>query len=51
MNIVIIGCGLIGRKRALALDDKDKLIAKMKIIVKCVTLMKSMKHLTSQNLI
>lgn len=27
MNIVIIGCGLIGRKRALALDDKDKLIA------------------------
>jgi predicted dehydrogenase len=27
MNIVIIGCGLIGRKRALALPEKDKLVA------------------------
>ena len=27
MNIVIIGCGLIGRKRALALEQSDKLIA------------------------
>jgi predicted dehydrogenase len=27
MNIAIIGCGLIGRKRALALDSEDKLVA------------------------
>lgn len=27
MNIAIIGCGLIGRKRALALDNEDKLVA------------------------
>lgn len=27
MNVAIIGCGLIGRKRALALDCDDKLIA------------------------
>lgn len=27
MNIVIIGCGLIGRKRALALDKDDNLVA------------------------
>jgi predicted dehydrogenase len=27
MNVVIIGCGLIGRKRALALDPEDKLAA------------------------
>ena len=27
MNIVIIGCGLIGRKRALALDHDDRLLA------------------------
>ncbi len=27
MNVVIIGCGLIGRKRALALSSEDKLMA------------------------
>jgi predicted dehydrogenase len=27
MNIVIIGCGLIGKKRALALDPDDRLVA------------------------
>ena len=27
MNVAIIGCGLIGRKRALALPKKDKLVA------------------------
>ena len=27
MNVIIIGCGLIGRKRALALSDSDKLVA------------------------
>ncbi len=27
MNIVIIGCGLIGKKRAMALSDEDKLVA------------------------